>query len=69
MSEFPPRLTDEIMLVLEINRAKFDTLEFGEIVFRVHKGRLKEFGASETLRIDAGVQLSPVPLKNTHDEG
>ena len=69
MSEFPPRLTDEIMLVLEVNRAKFDALEFGEIVFRVHKGRLKEFGASETLRMEAGVQLSPVPLKNTHDEG
>ncbi len=69
MSEFPPRLTDEIMLVLEINRAKFDALEFGEIVFRVHKGRLKEFGASETMRMDAGVQLSPHSLKNELEEG
>ncbi len=63
MDQSSPRLTDEIILLLEINRAKFDALEFGEIVFRVHKGKLREFGALETMRVEAGVQLSPLSLK------
>ncbi len=69
MDQSSPRLTDEIILLLEINRAKFDALEFGEIVFRVHKGKLREFGALETMRVEAGVQLSPLSLRNVPEDG
>ena len=67
MDQPPLSLTDEIIRLVEINRARIDALQFGEMVFRVHQGRLIELGATESVRISAGTQLKVPALKTSRN--
>ncbi len=64
MSEVGRTLVDEIIRLVEINRTTINGLAYGEVVFRIHQGRIVEVAATETLRLSAGVQLCPLLLKN-----
>ncbi len=63
MSASSPKLADELIRIIEINRTVINGLTFGEIIFRSHQGRLFEVTAMETLKMAAGAQLCPLGLK------
>ena len=56
-------LADEIIRMVEINRAVINSLDYGEIGFRAHQGHLIEVTAARTLKLSAGKQLCALPLK------
>lgn len=56
-------LADEIIRLVEMNRAAINALEYGEISFRAHQSRLIEVTAAKTLKLSAGLQLCLLPLK------
>lgn len=64
MSQLANKLADEIIRLVEINRTTINALTYGDVIFRVHQGRLVEVGVSETLKLSAGMQLCPLILKN-----
>ena len=63
MSQSPSQLADEISRLVEINRTTINGLNYGDVTFRIHHGRLVEVIASETLKLSAGAQLCPLVLK------
>ncbi len=64
MSQPTNKLADEIVRLVEINRTTINALNYGDVIFRIHQGRLVEVTASETLKLSAGMQLCPLGLKN-----
>ena len=64
MSQPTNKLADEIIRLVEINRTMINALNYGNVIFRIHQGRLVEVGASETLKLSAGTQLCPLVLKS-----
>lgn len=68
MSQPASRLSDEIIRLVEINRTTINALNYGDVVFRIHQGRLVEVIASETLKLSAGIQLSPLSLQKRKTE-
>ena len=62
MSQSPSQLADEISHLVEINRTTINGLNYGDVIFRIHQGRLVEVIASETLKLSAGTQLCPLSL-------
>ena len=63
MSQPTSKLADEITRLVEINRTTINGLNYGDVIFRIHQGRLVEVVASETLKLSAGTQLCPLVLK------
>ena len=63
MSQPASKLADEIIRLAEINRTTINGLNYGDVIFRIHHGRLVEVIASETLKLSAGAQLFPLLLK------
>jgi hypothetical protein len=63
MNQPTNKLADEIIRLVEINRTTINALNYGDVIFRIHQGRLVEVGASETLKLSAGTQLCPLVLK------
>jgi len=63
MSQPTSKLADEIIRLVEINRTTINGLTYGDVVFRIHQGRLVEVTAAETLKLSAGTQLCPLLLK------
>ncbi len=61
-------LADEMIRMIEFNRAEIDKLDYGQIIFRAHQGRLIEVTAAKTLKLSAGVQLTFLTLKSTESE-
>jgi hypothetical protein len=55
-------LADEIVRLVEINRTTINGLTYGDVIFRVHQGRLVEVTAAQTLKLSAGTQLCPLLL-------
>jgi hypothetical protein len=55
-------LADELIRLIEINRTTINGLTYGDVIFRIHQGRLVEMIASETLKLSAGTQLCPLLL-------
>jgi len=64
MSQTTSKLADEIIRLAEINRMTINGLAYGDVIFRIHQGRLVEVIASETLKLSAGTQLCPLGLKS-----
>ncbi|CAG0947248.1 hypothetical protein ANRL1_03862 [Anaerolineae bacterium] len=63
MTQPVSKLADEIMRLVEINRTTINALNYGDVVFRIHQGRLVEVIASNALKLSAGTQLYPLVLK------
>jgi hypothetical protein len=63
MNQPTNKLVDEIIRLVEINRTTINALNYGDVIFRIHQGRLVEVGASETLKLSSGTQLCPLVLK------
>lgn len=61
-------LADEMIRMVEINRAEIDKLDYGQIIFRAHQGHLIEATAATTLKLSAGVQLTFLTLKSAESE-
>lgn len=57
-------LTDQIIRVVEINRAALNGLTFGQVTFDVARGELVGLSASTNVRLSAGAQLCPLALRN-----
>ncbi len=68
MSPPAPSLADEVIRLVEINRTTINGLAYGEVIFRIHRGRLVAVSAAETLQLSAGVQLCPLSLKSEKSE-
>ncbi|MBI5304109.1 MAG: hypothetical protein HY868_18385 [Chloroflexi bacterium] len=64
MSQPTNKLADEIVRLVEINRTTINALNYGDVIFRIHQGRIVEVTAAETLKLSAGTQLCPLLLKN-----
>lgn len=65
MSQVTSKLADEIVRLVEINRTTINGLTYGEVIFKIHQGRLVEVIASETLKLSAGIQLCPLSLRKS----
>ncbi len=63
MSLSSPKLADELIRIIEINRTIINGLTFGEVIFRSHRAHLVEVTATETLKMATGAQLCPLSLK------
>jgi len=57
-------LADEVIRLVEINRTVINGLTYGDVIFKIHQGRIVEMTAAETLKLSAGMQLCPLALKN-----
>ncbi len=68
MSPSAPSLAAEIIRLVEINRTTINGLAYGEVIFKIHRGRLVAVAASETMQLSVGVQLSPLSLKSEKSE-
>ena len=64
MSQTTNKLAEEIIRLVEINRTTINGLAYGEVIFRIHQGRLVAIAAAETLQLSASVQLCPLSLKS-----
>jgi len=64
MSPSGRTLADEIVRLVEINRTTINGLTYGDVIFKIHQGRIVEVTAAETLKLSAGMQLCPLVLKN-----
>jgi hypothetical protein len=62
MSQPISNLADEIVRIVQINRVRINGLEYGQVVFKAHKGRLVEVTASETMQLSAGSTLRVTSL-------
>jgi hypothetical protein len=62
------KLADEILRLVEINRTTINGLTYGDVIFRIHQGRLVEVIVSETLKLSAAIQLCPLSLKESESE-
>jgi hypothetical protein len=65
MSQSARTLADEVMRLVEINRTTINGLTYGDVIFKIHQGRIVEVTAAETLKLSAGTQLIPLSLRNT----
>ena len=63
MSQPTNKLADEFIRLVEINHTTINALNYGDVIFRIHQGRLVEVIASETLKLSAGMQMCPLLLK------
>jgi len=63
MNQPTNKLADEIIRLVEINRTTINGLNYGDVIFKIHQGRLVEVIASETLKLSVGTQLSPLKLQ------
>jgi hypothetical protein len=63
MSQSARTLADEVMRLVEINRTTINGLTYGDVIFRIHQGRIVEMTAAETLKLSAGVYLCPLHLE------
>lgn len=62
-------LTEEIVRLVEINRTTINGLTYGDVIFKIHQGRIVEVTAAETLKLSAGMQMCPLRLKSeTQDD-
>jgi hypothetical protein len=61
-------LADEVIRLVEINRTTINGLTYGDVIFRIHQGRLIEVTAAETLKLSAGIQLCPLSLRESETE-
>lgn len=68
MSQPTSKLADEILRLVEINRTTINGLTYGDVIFRIHQGRLVEVIVSETLKLSAAIQLCPLSLKESESE-
>ena len=68
MNQPTNKLADEIIRLVEINRTTINALNYGDLVFRIHQGRLVEVGASETLKLSAGATLGIKSLRDKSTE-
>lgn len=68
MSQPTNKLADEIVRLVEINRTTINGLTYGDVIFRIHQGRIVEVTAAETLKLSAGTQLCPLSLKQETSE-
>ncbi len=57
-------IADEITRVVQINHTTINGLTYGDLIFRIHQGRLVEVIASEVLKLSNGIQLCPLTLKD-----
>jgi len=58
------KLADEIIRLIEINRTTINALNYGDVIFKIHQGRIVEVTAAETLKLSAGARLCPLSLKS-----
>ena len=56
-------LSDQIVRMVEINRKAINSMDYGEVIFRSHQGRLIEITATKTLKLSAGFQIHVPSLK------
>ena len=56
-------LADEIIRLVQINRATINGLTYGDVIFKIHQGRIVEVTAAETLKLSAGMYLCPLHLE------
>jgi hypothetical protein len=63
MNQPTNKLADEIIRLVEINRTTINALNYGDVIFRIHQGRIVEMTAVETLKLSVGSQLCPLVLK------
>jgi hypothetical protein len=56
------KLAEEIIRLVEINRTTIKGPTYGDVVFKIHQGRLGKVLASETLKLAAGTQPCPLLL-------
>ncbi len=68
MNQSSLTLADEIVRVIQLNRTTINGLQFGEVVFRTHQGRLIEVMAAETLKLSVGARLCPLRLRREESE-
>jgi hypothetical protein len=62
-------LADEIVRLVQINRTMINGLTYGDVIFKIHQGRIVEMTAAETLKLSAGMYLCPLRLKGeTQDD-
>jgi hypothetical protein len=64
MSQTGRTLADEIVRLIEINRTTINGLTYGDVIFKIHQGRIVEVTAAETLKLSAGMYLCPLRLKS-----
>ncbi len=57
-------LADEIIRMVEANRSAINALDYGEISFRAHQGRLVEMTGAKTVKLTASLELKFLPLKD-----
>jgi hypothetical protein len=57
-------LADEVIRLVEINRTTINALNYGDVIFRIHQGRIVEVTAAETLKLSGGMYLCPLRLKS-----
>jgi len=62
------KLADEIVRLVEINRTTINGLTYGDVIFRIHQGRIVEVTAGQTLKLSAGMQLCPLILKEESEK-
>jgi hypothetical protein len=61
-------LADELIRLIEVNRTTINGLTYGDVIFKIHQGRIVEVTAAETLKLSAGMQLCPLPLRKREAE-
>jgi hypothetical protein len=57
-------LADEVIRLVEINRRTINGLTYGDVIFKIHQGRIVEVTAAETLKLSAGMYLCPLHLES-----
>jgi hypothetical protein len=57
-------LADEMIRLVQINRTTINGLTYGDVIFKIHQGRIVEVTAAETLKLSAGAQLCPLFLRS-----
>ncbi len=63
MKQPTSKLAEEIIRLVEINRTTLNGLAYGEVIFKIHQGRLVAVSVAETLQLSAGIRLCPLSLE------
>lgn len=67
MSQTGRTLADEVIRLVEINRTTINGLTYGDVIFKIHQGRIVEVTVVETLKISTGSMLHAVALKTERE--